>query len=599
MAIRAKSSDFKTDSTGKYPYITEGGESEIYRYDKGHVLKKFKSEANLSLKLRTIQLWLKCAKIDGLIVPIDSLEINSKIQGYLMDEVSDAEDIKMLSNKKYLKTNSITSKQILKVLIECSERMELCHKQNGNVIGDINDKNFLIKLCNQELISYFIDTDSYGFLGKVPAAMYTALFTDPNAFKNSGMMELTQDTDKYAFAVLAFKCLTRIHPFGGSYEKDEKMDPTVRMKKKISVLGNHKIIIPPMISSWEWMSPELKQTFLDIFENEKRVYMTDMLKELYQNLSYCKKHKTYYYAKFDTCPLCNTNAKVDIMPKIVAPTKVSGISIRVILDNPSVQYILDKTKYMDFDGNIVHCPSKMKWKKKNGCIIEFTEDGKYVLEIYHNRIEVYQSKDSKHHNTILRASKSSYSIVGDTLYYIDEKMNFSQITFENFGDMKNTILKVPSNSIFEVASNHKYLIGLLFPKRMLIAMDDTQIFLDYEGRISNYAVKYDKTSDNWLFIYETYKGEHRTILFGRKNAKVREILFDSKVYKYMANPLSNITFANNTIYAPTAGKIMGINWKNNKVVPFDCNVVTEESSIEFSQKGFNIINEDKIYYYGG
>ena len=112
----------------------------------------------------------------------------------------------------------------------------------------------------------------------------------------------------------------------------------------------------------------------------------------------------------------------------------------------------------------------------------------------------------------------------------------------------------------------------------------------YDGKIKEYAIKYDPVSKCWLFVYQLANGKYRTMVFGDK-----KVLYDDDVLTYNATPLSGICFYGNTIYDPANGKFIGVNPHTNKAKEFACDVVTESSKLEFTGRGFRIYNDDKIY----
>lgn len=117
---------------------------------------------------------------------------------------------------------------------------------------------------------------------------------------------------------------------------------------------------------------------------------------------------------------------------------------------------------------------------------------------------------------------------------------------------------------------------------------------EYKGRIREYVIKQDPISKKWLFIYLTNRGTYRTVIFGNKM-----IEYDREAIRYEATPLSEICFYKNTIYAPAGGKIIGINYQKNQQKEFMCKVVLENSKLQFDGQKFTIVNEDKIYAFGG
>lgn len=571
-------------------YLTEGGEATIYDYSYDLLFKKFKPHVNFKLKEKKINSFLKVKKTSNLIYPEDIVYVNNIFSGYLTKKVSCPEVFGMLSKKNYLKIMNLSNSDILDILIKTSVIFENIHK-TGFVIGDISDQNILLSKTEPS----FIDIDSYGFSNKFLPDAYTELFTDPNAYSNNALIIQNQETDKYAFTLLCFKILTRMHPFSGVYPKDEFMNIVDRMKNKISVLGNHNITIPSMVPSWKWISPKLLNVFFETFEKGKRVYITNLLLDLKQNLKFCKDHGGYYYGKYSDCPICNENAKVFVKPKVTKTTSNNNIlNLSVLFEKDDVGLIIDFTKYLSINGEIVDLQTGTKKKLNVQSKLEFLNNGSTVLEIFDDTINVYFDDFKKVTNSFKRAYKTPYEIFDNSLYYIDKNYHLCKATITKKGNLVKTLLPVYANTIFSVAKDDNYCAILLYQnKKGIIATNSSHITFDYNDKITEYALKYDEITKNWLFIYQTNKGDFRTIVI--QNNK---IIFDSKLFVYSASPLSNICFANNNIFSPSKQKIVGINWLENRVKEFDLDIITEESKLEFVNGGFNIIQNNKIYRYG-
>lgn len=587
MAIQIKSTQLKY----QYPFLTEGGEAKIYVYDKDYLLKIFKEHVNLQLKESKVDLWLKSRKINGFVSPVEKVYIDGKFQGYLMENIKDAEVIADYTKKKHIQLLNITNRDLVSLLLDASKKLELLHQEN-KVVGDISDRNNLVKFYQKGYHAYYIDCDSFG-IGNFIADAYTEIFTDPKAYISNQGVVATRESDMYAFAILTFRILTRLHPFMGNYLKDSQMKVVDRMKQKISVLGNNDITIPHMIPSWNWMSPNLLSTMYEIFELDKRIYLTNDLQELYDHMKYCDKHQNFFYDKFNQCPICYTNAKVSLKPVVMNSQDCAGMKISMLLSNEDIVTILDFDKYVDKQGNLVHLTSKHKWKYDRNYTVEFSANGKYVFEIYPDCITIYEIAEKKKLATLQRAFKSDYVMQENTLFYIDEDYHLSQLYILGHSIAKSKIMSTYGKTLFTFDQTGNYFVAILYPKNMLIATKQGHIRIPYEGKIYEYVMKYDKVSKNWLFIYETNKGEHRTIVIGKNN-----VLFDSTMYRYVAEPLSNICFANNTIFTPSHQKIVGINYEKNVVKNFDLNLVTEESTLYFKDGGFDIISEQRIFHYG-
>ena len=249
----------------KLTLLTEGGEAKIYEYKNNNLIKIFKPHIDIRRKEEKVKKIVSGKMPSNVYGPIEVVTVNNKFAGYVMKKVENAEVFHQLVKKKYLKTYQITNKDVLELMVDAGKTITAFHK-SGGLIGDYNDYNIMMK-GNK---SFFIDVDSWGISDTLKPDAYTETFMDPKAMRSNGSVVFSLEAEHYNFAVLSFNMLTRLHPFGGTYVKDENMTTMDRMKKNISVLGNNKITIPKIIPSWDWMSPQLKTEYQEIFEKGKR-----------------------------------------------------------------------------------------------------------------------------------------------------------------------------------------------------------------------------------------------------------------------------------------------------------------------------------------
>lgn len=586
MAIKLTSSKLV-----RLPLITEGGEAKLYTYEDGKsVAKIYKPHVNISMKEQKVKKFVNAKLPNCVVAPRDIILVDDKFNGYLMDKVENAENLHQLIKPKFLKVCGFDNKDVLEMMVNLGSTLQTLHN-GGIIIGDISDYNILIKNKN----IYFIDVDSWGAIGVFEPDAYTEIFTDPKAYNSNGRIKFSLDSEYYSFAILSFNMLSRIHPFNGTYEKDANMSTLDRMRKRLSVLGNHKITIPKMIPSWRWMSPDLQKAYLDIFENGKRFDITPILVDQFVNSKYCNIHKMYYYSKYSECPLCSGNAKINVAPVLVRVPTNNGPKLIVVFEANDVSIVLNQLQYFSTSDELVHISTgnRVKMQKRNH--IEFSKDGNYIFDITDEIINVYRIGTNVQNTpkySFERAHKTCYLIRENDLYYVDKNNCLVRLTITPNGNIRK-VISVVYNPFFEITSNGDFFVASMYPKKALININNHNFTLDYTGKIREYTIKYDVISQKWLFAYVTSKGIHRSIIFGAKS-----IEFDSDAIRYNANSLSRICFYNNTIYDPGNGKIIGINYIKNQAKAFDCNVVNENSRLEFDGKKFTIVNEDKIYTFG-
>ena len=483
----------------------------------------------------------------------------------------------------------MSNQDVLQIITDFGKDLGKLHS-TGVIVGDISDYNFQINgKCD-----YFIDVDSWGIEGKYTPDAYTELFTCPDSYSSSGSINFSMENENYNFAILAFNMLTRIHPFGGTYLPDKNLSTIERMKRKISIVGKHKgdIKIPKIIGSWKWMSPQLEKDFLEIFEQGKKIDITADLQELLKNMKYCSTHDIYYYSKFNECPLCNENAKVKTAPVVAKVTQTAnGPQITVIFAGVDCAYVLSNVHYLNRSNEAVHFETGRKFAVERGKRVDFSNDGKVVFVTDDDSIQVCD-ENNQVTATIERMHKSNYLVKDRNLYYVDKGNNLVRLSINKSGNMPNYLGQV-FNPFFEASDDGKVFIVSMYPKTAIITTPDYTFEVDYNGRINEYAIKYDRAAQKWLFVYQLSNGKYRTMVFNKNR-----IEYDDDVIMYNAQPLGNIDFCNNTIYDPADGKIIGTNIAKNTAKEFNCSVVDESSKLQFTGRGFKIYNKNNIYNYG-
>lgn len=570
--------------------IAEGGEAVIYELDDKRVIKVFKNSVDIKKKEIKVKYFISAKNQfpSNVIGPEEEVTINGKFAGYVMKKLVGAEDFHMLTKPKFLTASNFTNKDVLQIVANLGTTLNKLHVA-GILIGDISDYNFQI-IGKKE---YFIDVDSWGIAKKCNPDAYTEMFTCPDSYAKDGTVRFSLDDENYNFAVLAFNMLTRIHPFEGTYFPNKNLSTLDRMKKGISIVGKYRtdIKIPKIIGSWNWISPKLEQDFIEIFEHRKKFDITPDLQELSKNMKYCNTHNIYYYSRYSECPLCNENAKIKVSPVVTKATQTSkGPKLSVIFSLNDCAFILSNVHYLNKKGEVVHLKNGRKFAAIRGKRVDFSEDGKVVYVVDDDIIEVYDNKD-KLMSTMERMHKSNYLVKDRLLYYIDKGSNLIRIDITENGNMP-TYLGQVYNAIIEAEKDKVFRVST-YPKIAIITTPEYNFEVKYSGKIKEYAIKYDRATNKWLFIYKLTNGKYRTMVFDKN-----QIEYDDDTIMYNAQPLSNIDFCNNTVYDPSDGRIIGTNIKKNVAKEFVCKVIDEGSKLEFTGKGFKIYNKNNIYLYG-
>lgn len=557
------------DCTNKTP-LTEGGEGVIYELN-GQIIKIYKPVVNMKSKKNKVQMLIKKSLPKEVVSPKEIVvDRNGKFIGFSMDKV-EGEEFKKLTNRKFVTANNITTKDVLSMLIKAQNVINELHKENI-YIGDLNDQNILF---DKQFNIYFIDCDSWTVENeKCEVAM--DLFKDPLLNSNN----FDEKTDTYAFSILIWKLLTRIHPFGGTMNPD--INILERMKNGISVIDNPKVTIPKTIKSWRNLSPTLIKKLKSIFENNTRE-LSDELSEMFNNLKFCDIDKEYYYSKYLTCPLCDANAKVQTKP--LSQGVMSGLKLFSILNANNIKMVMNENSYLDINDYIVDVRSGKKVKYQYGVRYYFTSDG-YLMEDFLDEFIIHSEKEYR----IEKKYKSQIIVEGNHIYYISKQNSFVDMTVLRLGNSIKNICKCSNTSYFEVKDGNYCIVNYYYGK-LIININGVNTEIKYNSEIINYGIHYDDITSKWLLLLEDKSGKFKTIIL--KNG----IDYETEQIKYNCQ-LSYPCISNSTLFIPVDGKIRGFAYKKSAFKDFECNVVNDGSKLIKKKNKFVIINDENIYSLG-
>ncbi len=536
--------------------------------------------------------------------PQEAVYVDGIFAGYTMKAIMNGQDIDMLSNAKFMATNKVNNKHSLMVIKRVNEIFRQLHKM-GILIGDVSGGNIMIDIAsivNRNIPKvYFIDVASWGVNGMFPPSAYTREFTCPDSYMPDGTIKFTIKNENYALAVLDFLVITTIHPFGGVYKPNKRMRKPERMRKKLSILGPARecgdVGVNDSLPSYDWMSPELKQHFLEIFEQGRKddIYMED-IEALYANLKYCDVHKTYYDGRFNGCPICDSNAKVATPIVIQVATSGGDIVATCVFAPNDCNIILGEYMYVDNNGNIVHKPTGKKCAIEAGMKAEFSKDGRFVFISDENEIHVLNTASGKQISVFQCAYRSMSMVSGDYFYYVDTSNALRKVKVTMSGVIPEFVAYV-HNAVFKAEEDGKFCAVSLYPGKAMIDTNSYRFEIKCPNYIKEYAIKRDDSSKTpqWLFVYkDDKKDEYHTWLL--KDSKVAEDIMMG--YYYTVDKLSNISIHRGQIFIPDEDKIIGISTKTGKSKEFVCGtkgILSESSAIEFTGEGFHVTNRNKEY----
>lgn len=559
----------KFDTANRTP-LTEGGEGAIYEHN-GMIIKVFKSHIDLSAKERKVNALMKLTLPDAVITPIETvLDNKNRFIGYAMEKVT-GEEFKRLSNRKFVTANNIDTKFVLSLLVKVKTVLQEIHKQNI-YIGDLNDKNILFDLSGN---IYFIDCDSWS-VGNDKCTVAMDLFKDSKLKSD----EFNADTDNYAFSILAWKCLTRVHPFGGTMNPDIPI--MERMSKGISIIDRNGIKLLKTTKSWKGLSPDLISEFKSVFEKGLRT-LSDSMEDMLNNLSYCQKDNEYYYSKFSSCPYCDSSAKVKQKP--ISQGIVGGLKLYALYDGENIKTVFDRYTYLNNEGYVINAKNIIKYTLnartyflENSSIIDDFGSYFHILAL-----EKEYNIDKKFKNQLV--------VEGNSIYYISPQNTLVKTEVMENGNAIKNICKVSNTAYFSVEDGNCCIVNY-YTGKLIVNINGINTVIDYQTDIINYGIHRDEVTGKWLLIFEDSKGKFYTYVLDGKSVE-----YHTDGIKYDCQ-LNCPCISNSTIFIPIDGKIRGFNYKKSAFKDFECGVVSEESNLIKEKNKFVIVNFENVYVLG-
>lgn len=226
------------------------------------------------------------------------------------------EEVALFSNRKARLAHGITGKLVAEVFLDGHQALERIHHQ-GLIVGDFNDLNVLFR--DDQML--WIDVDAWQF-GAFPCPVATLEFIDPSLYG----LDLSQKPvfqkvhDWYSFAVMLFRSLLLVHPYGGVHSKYKSLPK--RAEHKITAL-DPGIKYPKIAFSPDILTDEMAQEFLSIFKKGSRgVFPKGLLDDYLGSLTECPNCRTFYPSIRSGCPICHERTMIIITEPMIETKNV-------------------------------------------------------------------------------------------------------------------------------------------------------------------------------------------------------------------------------------------------------------------------------------
>jgi DNA-binding helix-hairpin-helix protein with protein kinase domain len=342
--------------------VGEGGEADVYALGSGLALKLFKQPDHPDLaafpdqqREATKRLAVHQRKLpafpqglpDRVIALLDAAtdRPGRQILGYTMRFVQ-AAAVLLRYGEKTFRQQGIGASVVTAVFRDLHATVRQLHAADI-IIGDFNDLNVLVR----DTQAYLIDADSFQF-GQFLCQVYTERFVDPLLCDPRATHPiLTQPygagSDWYAFAVMLFRALLLVDPYGGVYKPksaSQQLPHSARPLYRITVF-HPAVKYPKPAYRYDILPDELLQYFQQVFTHDQRGAFPLALLDNLRWITCPQCHLEYARA---VCPACggtaspSVHAVVSVRGQATAKkvVEVSGRLIWASTDNGTLRYLV-------------------------------------------------------------------------------------------------------------------------------------------------------------------------------------------------------------------------------------------------------------------
>jgi hypothetical protein len=275
--------------------LGQGGEAEVYDLGDGRVLKWWKPadhpdfdglpDAQAAARRRLDEYPRRLRALPGnlpaaVVAPCGfalASKRSTQIVGYLMPKVT-GHALHAYGEPRWRRDHPVDGAEVVAALLALHDAIAALHA-TGVVIGDCNDLNVLVDGRHVHLI----DVDSYQF-GGFACPMFSERFVDPRLCDTQLVPVRPHDraSDWFAFAVMAFRSLLGIGPWGGVHQPADpanRCPPALRPLRRLSVYAPD-IVYPRAARPLEILPDELTDAFRAMFERDLRAFPRVALERL-------------------------------------------------------------------------------------------------------------------------------------------------------------------------------------------------------------------------------------------------------------------------------------------------------------------------------
>lgn len=331
MTTRTVYFEGKTVKLAPAMLVGQGGEAEIYDLGDGRVLKWWKpsdhpdyagdADASAAATRRIAEHQRKLRAFPAGLPPTviapgalaTAKKSSSELVGFAMPRVT-GEPLHHVGEVKWRRDAGVALDTVVAALRELHAAVAGLHAANV-VIGDFNDLNVLVDGGRARII----DADSFQLPG-FPCTLFSHRFVDPRlcdptATAPALIRHHDRDSDWFAFAVMAFRSLLGVSPYGGVHRPTDPrraITAAARSLRGISVF-DPEVVYPRAALPWSVLPDDVVSAFHACFVQGKR---GPFPRRALDGLRFVRCASCGVEHARGTCPACTTHVSV--------PTAING-----------------------------------------------------------------------------------------------------------------------------------------------------------------------------------------------------------------------------------------------------------------------------------
>jgi len=318
---------------------------------------------------------------DRIVAPISlAFDQSGLAVGFTMPVVNgNFTEVRNFSNKKFRISYGFTTKDVAVVFLDGIPTLGNVHNQ-GFVMGDLNDLNVLA----QDSQMIFWDVDCWQF-GRFPCPVATETFVDPALYGIDFSVKpvFSPENDWYSYAVMLFKSLLLVHPYGGTHQTINGL--LERATRKITVF-DPKVTYPVIGIHPDVLTDDMHDVFDGYFVKGKRsAFPERILRDYLDALQKCTTCGTYFPGNRGNCPVCSAKTIILIQKPVFSTKDIEVIELmRVEGQILYARIVGEEVRVLaNAKGKLVLCVKRPKLPTSYKELLDIIPGAKYEMSSNH------------------------------------------------------------------------------------------------------------------------------------------------------------------------------------------------------------------------